>query len=71
MVFYNSFGNGNSGFYDAGAGTLESISEAGESGYATQPKACEVGHVYVVKTLSGYYAKFVVRSVENVHVIVK
>ncbi len=50
------------GFYDAGAVDFDSITEAPEKGYSMQRFDCVVGHVYVVKTYEGYYAKLIVKT---------
>jgi hypothetical protein len=57
--------NGTVGFYDAGAVPLASVNEAGERGYSTQSRPCVVGHVYVVRTFDGHYAKFAVLNIED------
>jgi hypothetical protein len=54
----------NNGFYDAGAVTFDSVVEAAEKGYDRNAKACVAGHVYVVKTYEGNYAKFIVKEVQ-------
>jgi len=61
-VFYTK---GRNGFYDAGAVSLDSVTEAAETGYARNEEQCQVGHVYVVRTYEeDNYAKFIVKSVE-------
>ncbi|HIJ71586.1 MAG TPA: hypothetical protein HPP87_09530, partial [Planctomycetes bacterium] len=59
--------NGINGFYepyDAGLANFDSVTEAAETGYSTDSRLCKVGHVYVVQTGEGNYAKFIVRSFE-------
>jgi hypothetical protein len=51
------------GFYDAGAAEFDSVVEAAEKGYDTNPKLCVIGHVYVVRTYEGHYAKFIVKEI--------
>ncbi len=52
------------GLYDAGVVPFDSVAEAAEIGYATDPVPCNVGHVYVVRTSAeDNYAKFIVKSV--------
>ena len=58
-------GRMNNGFYDAGVRTLQSVLEAAPAGYAWDYRDCLVGHVYVVRTYDGRYAKFIVLSIEN------
>ena len=50
------------GFYDAGAVDFNSVTNAAESGYSMNRRPCQVGHVYVVKTYDGNYAKLIVMS---------
>ena len=53
------------GFYDAGAVDFSSVTAAAESGYAMRSLPCQVGHVYVVKTYDGYFAKLIVKSADT------
>jgi hypothetical protein len=66
LVFRNFFTNASVGFYDAGAVKLDSVTEANATGYVIGPRPCIAGHVYVVRTYDGHYAKFLVRSITNV-----
>lgn len=50
------------GFYDAGAVPFASVTNAAATGYSTERKPCQVGHVYVVRTMYGFYAKLIVTS---------
>ncbi len=59
-----AYGNGN-GLLDAGDVELDSIVEARKDGYLCGQMACKPGHVYVLKTLEGRYAKFLVKSVKE------
>jgi hypothetical protein len=66
MCFRQMF-HGSSGFYDAGAVPFDSIKEASANDNVypngIQPVSAVVGHVYVVKTMEGKYAKFFVRGI--------
>lgn len=55
-------GKGN-GFVDLGPVVFGSVKQAPESGYNLTAKACVVGHVYVVRTYDGHYAKLVVKEI--------
>jgi len=50
------------GFYDAGVVPFTSVTNAAATGYDTRRVPCQVGHVYVVKTMNGFYAKLVVKT---------
>jgi hypothetical protein len=63
LKFQNSYVNGNNGFYDAGAVGFDTVVEAAEKGYNTRQKPCVAGHVYVVRTYEGHYAKFIVKEI--------
>jgi hypothetical protein len=66
LNFYVTYSNGKgNGFYDAGEGDFESVTEAAESDYTIKPKPCIIGQVYVVRTHENNYAKFVVRSISG------
>ena len=65
LCFRNFMVNGTVGFYDAGAIPLASVKEAGERDYSTQSRPCVAGHVYVVRTFDGHYAKFAVQDIED------
>ena len=65
QVFYTEVG---SGFYDAGEVPFDSVTEADADPLvypnpSTQSLPVNLNHVYVVKTLDGKYAKFVVRKI--------
>ncbi len=64
LKFQNFYVNGNNGFYDTGAVGFDTVVEAAEKGYNTRQKPCVAGHVYVVKTYEGNYAKFIVKEVQ-------
>jgi len=51
------------GFYDAGPVSFRSVRRATTSGYTTAKKPCIEGHVYLVRTYEGHYAKFVVSRI--------
>ena len=59
--------HGKRGFYDAGEVPFESVTEADANPDVyprdLQPLPVKLNHVYVVKTLGGKYAKFVVRKI--------
>jgi hypothetical protein len=55
-------GTKRNGFYDAGAVDFNAITNAGENGYSMNRRPCQAGHVYVVKTYDGNYAKLIVTS---------
>jgi len=57
--------NGLNGFYDAGLVDFDSVAEAAETGYSTDSQLSKVGHVYVVRTGEGNYAKFIIQSFET------
>jgi hypothetical protein len=50
------------GYYDAGAVPFTSVTNAAATGYTTQRAPCQIGHVYVVKTMYGLYAKLIVKT---------
>ncbi len=57
---------GRKGFYDAGQVSFDSVTEATQTEYTTDPVICQVGHVYVVRTSAeDNYAKFIVKSCER------
>ena len=65
--FSKHVGGDNGGFFDAGKVTFESVTEADaeESKYFVVPATslpANLDHVYVMKTLEGKYAKFIVRK---------
>jgi len=66
QVFHSAVGNS---FYDAGEVPFESVTEADANPrvYPADPPTrslpVNLNHVYVVKTLDGKYAKFVVRKI--------
>jgi len=60
-IFYH--GPLRNGFYDAGPVRFESVAEATNSGYARNYQPCVKGHVYIVRTYEGYYAKMLVRDI--------
>jgi len=60
---YIAAGKIHNGFYDAGAVALDSIVEAAEKTYDYEEVPCVAGHVYVVKTYEGNYAKFIVKEI--------
>lgn len=51
------------GFYDAGTVAFDSVAEAAEKNYDRNAKPCVAGHVYIVKTYEGNYAKFIVKEI--------
>ncbi len=57
--------NGLNGFYDAGLVDLDSVFEAAEADYTKDSQLSKVGHVYVVQTGEGNYAKFFIQSFER------
>ena len=57
--------NGQNGFYDGGLADFDSVTEAADTGYSTDSKLSKVGHVYVLRTGEGNYAKFIVQSFET------
>lgn len=57
--------NGRNGFYDAGAVDFDAVTEAPQTTYSLAKRLCVVGHVYIVRTLEGNYAKFIVRSISE------
>lgn len=58
-------GRKDNGYYDAGAVPLANVSEAAADGYDSNHAPVVVGHVYVVRTFDGKYAKFRVNSVTD------
>lgn len=50
------------GFYDAGAVDFDSVKDADQAGYSMQQEPCVPGHVYVVKTYDGHYAKMLLKN---------
>ncbi|MBN2270442.1 MAG: carboxypeptidase regulatory-like domain-containing protein [Sedimentisphaerales bacterium] len=66
LKFRVYYAKSRNGFYDAGAVSLDSVTEAAETGYTRNETPCKVGHVYVVRTYEeDNYAKFIVKSVET------
>jgi hypothetical protein len=68
LRFHTSYiagGNINNGFYDAGAVPFDSVVEAAEKRYDYEETPCIAGHVYVVKTYEGNYAKFIVKDIRE------
>ena len=70
LQFYMRYVEGGSakqGFYDAGKVSFESITEASEGGrndaFSSARKPVNFNHVYVVRTMDGNYAKFIVRKI--------
>lgn len=53
---------GRTEFYDAGPRVFERVSEASRWGYSHKPIPVMQGHVYVIKTYEGNYAKFIIRD---------
>jgi hypothetical protein len=58
-----SYVNEPAGHYDAGAVAFDSVTDADPNACRTTPTDCVVGHVYVVRTWHGHYAKFIVRDI--------
>jgi hypothetical protein len=58
--------NERNGYCDMGSVDFNSVEEAPQTDYSTNPRPCVVGHVYVVKTYEGNYAKFIVTSISQV-----
>jgi len=65
LKFRNFYVNGRNGFYDAGELDLDEVTQAKENSYSIKPTPCQLGHVYVVKTYEGHYAKFKVIDIEQ------
>jgi hypothetical protein len=57
--------NERNGYCDMGAVDFDSVEEAPKTDYTTNPMPCVAGHVYVVKTYEGNYAKFIVTSISQ------
>ena len=64
LFFRNAYVNGRNGFYDAGNIAFDDVHAAKESGYQTRKQRCQAGHVYIVKTYEGHFAKFIVHRIE-------
>lgn len=66
LNFDCNYGSGQrNGFFDLGPVVFDSVKEAPENGYSMQAKACIVGHVYVVRTYDGHYAKLIVKKIDK------
>jgi hypothetical protein len=66
LSFRNFYVDGQNGFYDAGPVSLVSVTDAAVTGYITDNISCQLGHVYVVKTLYDHcYAKFIVNAISD------
>jgi hypothetical protein len=65
VLQFRNFYVSNNGFYDAGTVDFDSITSAASTGYSVTAQPCLVGHVYVVRTYDGFYAKFIVKSDEE------
>jgi hypothetical protein len=52
------------GLVDMGPVDCDSVTEAPEGGYTRNTIVCRVGHVYVVNTYEGCFAKFIIKSIE-------
>jgi hypothetical protein len=63
LQFRHFYVNGTVGHYDAGAVDFDSVTEADPKACRTTNTNCVVGHVYVVHTYDGHYAKFIVRDI--------
>ena len=61
-IFYS---NGKNGFYDMGAIDFDAVTEAPQTTYSLERRLCVAGHVYIVRTYEGNYAKFIVRSISE------
>jgi len=57
--------NGKNGFYDIGAVDFDAVTEAPQTTYSLARRLCVAGHVYIVRTYEGNYAKFIVRSISE------
>jgi hypothetical protein len=66
LEFFITYVNGTNGFSEIGAADFDSVEEAPETTYAITRRPCVAGHVYVVKTYEGNYAKFIVTSISQV-----
>jgi hypothetical protein len=64
LFFRNVYLNGRNGFYDAGNISFDDLHAAEEAGYQALAQPCKAGHVYVVKTYEGHFAKFIVQRIE-------
>ncbi len=64
LKFRNFYVNGRNGFYNAGELDLDKVTQAKENGYSTRLASCQLGHVYIVRTYEGHYAKFKVIDIE-------
>jgi len=60
IKFHVTYTNGKNGFCALGPVDFDSVEKAPSTSYRTKAKPCEIGHVYVVRTYEGHYAKFVV-----------
>ena len=65
LEFSIFYGNGRNGFYDMGAVDFDAVTEAPQTTYSLAKRLCIVGHVYIVRTYEGNYAKFIVRSISE------
>jgi formylglycine-generating enzyme required for sulfatase activity len=65
--FYKS-SKGN-GFIDLGEVAFDGVTQAPETGYSMSERPCLVGHVYVVRTYDGKYAKFAVKKIAKSYAV--
>ncbi|MGD0784803.1 MAG: carboxypeptidase regulatory-like domain-containing protein [Sedimentisphaerales bacterium] len=63
LIFNIFYVNGKNGFADLGVVNFDSITKVPKNNYDLKSKACEIGHVYVVRTQEGRYAKFIVKDI--------
>jgi hypothetical protein len=63
LQFRHFYVNGTVGHYDAGRVEFDSVTEADPKACRGPNTNCVLGHVYVVHTYDGHYAKFIVRDI--------